>query len=538
MGICPDPRNKNSDIPALICYIKSGNAEQKKYCTKLINKIYNENVRYDIQPSNYFSIKFRFNGIIHIVKNDSDLSDNSMAVIIKQIHKIIQPQTQSVIVVGPQTQSIVVGDGDSFFKDEESSSAKSNSMSQSLNILEKNILTEQLNKRDNTSYENSANAGDDIKINKELENMCNLGIITKNKIREEKKKNPHKYIEVKDALQLEKKDQGLFALGLLGDIFQQNNTEVIIEKDDNGKDELDAGTTFLQFISNGLANKKKYDLHFDFGDKRNNELLNNSNEYEKFKKKLLLKLSKDYNIPTSKIIVTFPQKGSFSVQVIFQSDEFNNLDLSDFKQKFKNDKSFPELQKLKEIHTSVIMEGCKLSKNQLDSEGNRTSGWAVGQNRGNKPYNPPIGWIGIGLKVKNKYDKGNNEWIGMNNSKGEWCVAYHGVGYGQNPQEVQNTTGLIVKTQFKPGGRQACENHEDIYHPGNKVGVGVYCTPSIDVAAGYSGITEINKVKYQTVLMVRVKPEAIRASKKINNYWVVNGTTDEIRPYRILYKQI
>ena len=42
--------------------------------------------------------------------------------------------------------------------------------------------------------------------------------------------------------------------------------------------------------------------------------------------------------------------------------------------------------------------------------------------------------------------------------------------------------------------------------------------------------------------MVRVKPEVIRHcdscddSKAPNNYWVVNGTTDEIRPYRILYK--
>ena len=41
--------------------------------------------------------------------------------------------------------------------------------------------------------------------------------------------------------------------------------------------------------------------------------------------------------------------------------------------------------------------------------------------------------------------------------------------------------------------------------------------------------------------MVRVKPDSIRhcdnceESRELN-YWVVNGTTDEIRPYRILYK--
>ena len=56
-----------------------------------------------------------------------------------------------------------------------------------------------------------------------------------------------------------------------------------------------------------------------------------------------VKLRKDYNLPPEKIRVTFPQKGSFHVQVIFQSSEFNDLDLDDFKQKFQNDDEFKEL---------------------------------------------------------------------------------------------------------------------------------------------------------------------------------------------------
>ena len=77
----------------------------------------------------------------------------------------------------------------------------------------------------------------------------------------------------------------------------------------------------------------------------------------------------------------------------------------------------------------------------------------------------------------------------------------------------------------------------DVFHPGQKVGRGVYCTPSIKTAGDYySGISEINGIKYKTVLMVRVKPEAIRHCK-CYDYWVVNGTTAEIRPYRILYQK-
>ena len=78
-------------------------------------------------------------------------------------------------------------------------------------------------------------------------------------------------------------------------------------------------------------------MYFEFGEERNEELLNNEAEYEKFKENLKLKLSKDYNLPPEKIIVTFPQKVSFHVQLIFQSDDFHDLDKNQFINKFKND---------------------------------------------------------------------------------------------------------------------------------------------------------------------------------------------------------
>ena len=286
-----------------------------------------------------------------------------------------------------------------------------------------------------------------------------------------------------------------------------------------------------------MINKKKYDLHFDLGKERNDELLDDEKEFEKFKEQLKLKLSKDYNIPPEKIIVTLPQKGSIHVQVIFQSEDFNNLDKKDFIQKFKNDKEFTELQNLKDIHEDVIINTVKLSKNQLDPRGNRNDGWGVDEKRGGKDYNPPIGWNGIGLRVLGKYDNGDNTWIGMNNVKGEWCVAYHGVGRFEKTDKVKLITGIICKSSFKAGKNNVHENCDDVYHPGKTVGIGVYCTPNIGTAESYSGISEINGSKYKTVLMVRVKPEAIRHCTDSGDYWVVNGTTDEIRPYRILYKK-
>ena len=93
------------------------------------------------------------------------------------------------------------------------------------------------------------------------------------------------------------------------------------------------------------------------------------------------------------------------------------------------------------------MGTCKLSKKQLDARGNRNEGWGEGEYRGNKPYDPPLGWIGIELKVLDKYD--DNIWIGMDNVDGEWCVAYHGVAVDQDSDDVKKITGLIYKENLK-----------------------------------------------------------------------------------------
>ena len=396
-------------------------------------------------------------------------------------------------------------------------------------------IKEQLFKRQKKNRQEKLDKNDEY--NQELEDMCIYGNIIKKEIKIDKQKNPQNFIEIKDALNLEEKDKETFALGLFANYLEDNGIDVVIEKEESKEEnELDAGTTCLQFMTNMNHERKKYDLHFDFGLEKNEEYLTNEKKFEELKEKIKLKLSKDYNIPKEKIIITFPQRGSLSVQLIFQSDEFNNLNLEQFKQKFQKDKEFPELKYLKEVHTDVLIGACKLSKNQLDSRGNRIDGWGVNEKRANMDYNPPLGWIGIGLKVLDKYDNGNNDWIGMNNSEGEWCVAYHGVARCKYSDEVKRITKLIYENEFKPGDNQAHGSHDDIQHPGQKIGKGVYCTHLITEAEKYAGKCEINGKYYKTVLMARVKPNVFRTCEDQKNYWVVNGTKDEIRPYRILYK--
>ena len=74
-------------------------------------------------------------------------------------------------------------------------------------------------------------------------------------------------------------------------------------------------------------------------------------------------------------------------------------------------------------------------------------------------------------------------------------------------------------------------------HPGKTCGLGVYCSPDINYAEGYAGITEFNGDKYKCVLMLRVNPKKIRQSTSYPKEYILEPNTDEIRPYRILLKK-
>ena len=190
-----------------------------------------------------------------------------------------------------------------------------------------------------------------------------------------------------------------------------------------------------------------------------------------------------------------------------------------------------------ELVSEVIADVINLNPNLLCGLGNNLTGeWAQGENRGGRPYQPPNGWIGYGLNVLNKYDNGNNDWLACNGRPGEWCIAYHGACNGQSSDNVKKGVKSILETNLRPGGGQACKNHNDLNHPGQKVGIGVYCSPSLSVIDGYSGIMNINGHNYKTAFMLRVKPDKIRISASSKDYWVVNGDFSELRPYRLLIK--
>ena len=177
----------------------------------------------------------------------------------------------------------------------------------------------------------------------------------------------------------------------------------------------------------------------------------------------------------------------------------------------------------------------------FDGNGHNLMGnWAHGENRGGRVYNPPNGWIGFGLNVLGKYDNGNNDWLACNGRPGEWCIAYHGACVRNTSDEIKQIIKPILENNLRPGAGQAYKDYNDDNHPGQKVGVGVYCSPNPSNMDGYAGIIEVNGYRYKVAFMLRVKPDKIRYSNSRADYWVLNagnGDFSEIRPYRFLIKK-
>ena len=200
--------------------------------------------------------------------------------------------------------------------------------------------------------------------------------------------------------------------------------------------------------------------------------------------------------------------------------------------------SAPELLS-NDLTTEIITEFLNLDPTLLNGFGNKLNGnWARNEMRGGLNYNPPIGWVGFGLNVINKYDDGNNDWLACDGRPGEWCVGYHGTGRNKGNEEVKNIIKSILRNNLQPGGGQGYKNDYDKNHPFNKVGVGVYCSPDINVLEEYAGFITVKGKKYKVGIMVRCKRDKIRIPRSHQNYWVLDGNFDQLRPYRLLIKEV
>ena len=198
-------------------------------------------------------------------------------------------------------------------------------------------------------------------------------------------------------------------------------------------------------------------------------------------------------------------------------------------------------QEMKIIKMFLIYR-CNVPLDKLDKTYDLTSGftgWRQESHNGPprylKKFIPPFGWTAIGINVLNKYDNGDNTWIGTSNVDGEWYIGYHGI------KDKEAVLGILMNG-FLIGPGQMYEkvnNTNPLSYYNHMWGdKGAYFTPDINEAERYTGIIKYNEYNLRIVFMCRINPQRVRTVDIGGNreYWITNGTTDEVRPYKILFK--
>ncbi|UJR18751.1 hypothetical protein I4U23_005657 [Adineta vaga] len=185
-----------------------------------------------------------------------------------------------------------------------------------------------------------------------------------------------------------------------------------------------------------------------------------------------------------------------------------------------------------------VLSFLQLQQLDLDPRFNRDYPTAQQEQRGGRPYYFPQGWYRHALKVDNKYPE-DKVWLGMNNSPGEWCVAYHGTKSGV----VKNIATAGLKHQFVTA--DACKDEAKAQRPSIPDVKGLYVAAHCEGgASGYTGsgfnVSDSSGVvkKYKIVFQCRVQNDKFTEHKGPVSVGLALRVFDEkaIRPYGILLK--
>ena len=165
--------------------------------------------------------------------------------------------------------------------------------------------------------------------------------------------------------------------------------------------------------------------------------------------------------------------------------------------------------------------------------------------RGSEDYNPPYGWIGIGLNISGKYNENEDDkdgkWI-FEKKDSKWANAY----LGFNQENNSNNKIIIKSFAIKDYLHDLVTNNEmleiferkvdfdDKRHWIKKYEKGIYLNSKIENVENDSGLVTIDDKIYKFLLMVKVKIDEISQPKN-KDVWVLDKKF--IRVYRILLKE-
>ena len=240
------------------------------------------------------------------------------------------------------------------------------------------------------------------------------------------------------------------------------------------------------------------------------------------------KISNALNIENNNIFIMLNEK----VNNFVKSKKF--FDLTNQKIDFEN----PILDQWKEVKLltdNLLCNECKIEKKYFDCKGNFVNpNLSCNLIRGSEIYDPPYGWIGIGLNVERKYD--NNDWLTNNTNLSEWAIAYHGLNSKISSDDTikKLLRFIITKNLIKEGISKKKSNSIDIRHS-KKVGEGIYLCPKIKNAEEFAAIISFNNKKYKVLFMAKVYIKEIREPQN-TTFWVLDEKY--IRIYRALFKEM
>lgn len=373
-----------------------------------------------------------------------------------------------------------------------------------LSIDEENIIKNNL-----INILNINNDDDFYKIKYFIKNVLELSNPLKKYILIDKIKNINSHINIDEIInnpsnitnKINSRENSSLILSILCKFFQQKGIEMHATSKKNEDFKNIDISSFLSLIS--LGNIKKYELLFEIGQELNSNFNYLSEEEKnKYLNDIKLKISQLLNIDWNDIILIFKESNKNSIIVNISLLNDININNENIISKLTN------LDFLKKIEEKPILETILLNSELLDKRGDKI--WKKNKNeiRGGYEYiQPNKDWIGIGLKVHDKFDRGNNTWLEKKNLIGEYAIAYSGLNF------------IYINI-----------NHKNM----NKICL----NQNPKLAENNAGIINVFGYKIMIMLMFRVNPNKINKSEKNKNCWIFNPTPDEIRPYRILVKII
>ena len=374
-------------------------------------------------------------------------------------------------------------------------------------------------------------------LNKYVENALILSHAMKKLILKEKKIHPENFIDISMILS----SPGLlsnvqpsisdynYILCLIGKILENNGIIVGIYKQNYNKDRVDLSC--IQFLFSGLINKKKFRLLFYVNQHTINLVINDLNYRKEFINKWKENIAHRLNIDKKYLILTNPRQRKY----LYLDLAFNpNMRIINHELLIK----LLVFNEIKSCEMIPLLEGCRLSPSIFDIRFHKFYSYNFNNNfinqiRGGEEYISPLSWTAYGINISDKYDFGDNSWLGNKNGIGEFAVAYYGINNILNCN-IQNLTGLAGN--YESG--KTFMDIKNIRNPVQKCHKGVYFFKNPIHAENSSEIINIGGFEYKIMFMCRINPHKIRQPENFQDCWILSPTPDEVRPYKILIKKI